>query len=65
MAAEMENEAVEETDLITDDKGCSTSDIIERKKKSVIIWSVLLFIRKTSHMTYNEKVGATEEFQHN
>ena len=47
MAAEMENEAVEETDLITDVNGCLTSYIIERKKKSVTIWSVLLFIRKT------------------
>lgn len=44
----MENEAVEETDLVTGDEGCSISDIVERKKKSVITWSVLLFIRKTS-----------------
>ena len=34
----MENEAVEETDAITGDEACSTSDIVERKKKSVI-WS--------------------------
>lgn len=47
MAAEMENEAVEETDLTIDANSCSTSYVIERKKKSVTIWSVLLFIRKT------------------
>ena len=46
MAAEMENKAVEETDAITGDKGSSTSDIVERKKRSDI-WSFLLFIRET------------------
>ena len=43
---------------LLNNKGCSMSDIVERKKKSVI-WSFLLFIRKTNqkqHLTCNEKV---------
>ena len=47
----MENEAVEETDAITGDEACSMSDIVERKKKSVI-WSFLLYIRKTNQKRY-------------
>ena len=45
MAAEMKSKATEETDVTTGDEGCSTNDIVERKKKSVI-WSFQLFIRK-------------------
>lgn len=51
MAEEMENEVVEETDAITGDEACSTSNIIERKKKSVI-WNFLMFIRKTNQKRY-------------
>ena len=39
MATEVGNETVEETEeteAITGDGGCSTSDIVERKKKSII-----------------------------
>ena len=56
----MKYEAVEETDAITGDKGYSTSDIVERKKK-LVKWSVFTVHKeeksKAVCLTCNEKVS--------
>ena len=63
MATEVGNETVEETEetkAITGDGGCSTSDIVEGKKKSVI-WIFFVVHKedksKVMCLTCNEKVS--------
>ena len=51
MATDVENKTIEETEAITGDGGCSTSDIVEGKKKSVM-WIFLPFIKKTNLKQY-------------
>ena len=51
MATDIGSETVEEAEAIIGDKGCSTIDTVERKKKSVI-WNSFQFIRKTNLKQY-------------
>ena len=56
----MGNEAVEETYVIIGDEGFSRSDIVERKKKS-IVWIFAVHKEDKSKAMFNESVTRWEQ----